>query len=677
LCVCIARAPQIGRARFVATSNFEKLEERMTMRPIPSNDHRRSRRILGLAALVASSFAPFVACGGGGGGKADERFAPRTNDEYTEPLSNVVIGTPEGVLRDAVLMPDGRIVGGTPAKLDSRVIGVVPDSQAGGSDAPSIDGGAIDAGFSDAGPIGDGGVFDAGGEGGTGGSGGFGQWHFDDCSPTSNFLLDSSGLGANAQHALGAACVAGISGLGVDFRTAKDIVQVPDEPQFTIGSLVAAAAWVHPNTVSGNQPIIVKRLNSETAFSLGIHNGNIQMSVVLAGGTTVISQAPISAGVWTHVAGMYDGTFVFLFINGQQFGQVYGGGGLRNVFAPLRIGATTGSQHFDGIIDEVFVSTEAISKSTLAALSCIPHPSTVAVSPATSGPVPFDTTVHYGVTVSDNDVGFCNPRSYDMFFRSTDLGISTFFDPPGPFVSAQPGTATTIGVEVTGSDSADPGVHELPFVVDSFGQPPLPFEQLTGQLTYELTAPTGCFVFTKRELMITSTSVVDDPVRTFGNTPGGGGGGGLDGGVGTSDAGAGGSSSSSGSGGSSGVGSSSGTGSGSSSGSTSGGGSSGVAGSSSGSTSSGGSSGVAGSSSGSSSSIGGVPLPDGGSSPSLGAWSFAHLMREAAPTPEQAPASAPAAAALAHRPDRQRVHRHGAAPHAAGCHRHLAQDAHR
>ena len=31
-----------------------------------------------------------------------------------------------------------------------------------------------------------------------------------------------------------------------------------------------------------------------------------------------------------------------LFINGEQFGQVFGGADLRNVFAPLRFGATTG-----------------------------------------------------------------------------------------------------------------------------------------------------------------------------------------------------------------------------------------------------------------------------------------------------------------------------------------------
>jgi len=100
------------------------------------------------------------------------------------------------------------------------------------------------------------------------------------------------GGGATAQHALGGACVPGISGLGVSIRSAKDVILVPDEPQFTVGARVAVAAWVKPTSVAGDQPIVIKRLNNQTSFSLGIHKGNIEMSVVLTNGTTVISRAP-------------------------------------------------------------------------------------------------------------------------------------------------------------------------------------------------------------------------------------------------------------------------------------------------------------------------------------------------------------------------------------------------
>jgi hypothetical protein len=555
-------------------------------------DNKRAGVWLCAGCVVAVLGAPL-----GCGGASDDKFSARSDDEYTEPLTNAVIGTPSGVIN---VPPAGSSAGSTVSEALSVGKAGAPGSGSGGGapiPGPGSGGGA--------------GI----GEGGSGPSndGGFGFWHFDDCSPKSHFLADSSGFGANAQQALKADCVAGISGQGVQFRSAKDIVQVPDEPQFTVDQHIGVAAWVNPKTVTGDQPIVIKRLNNKTAFSLGVHNGNIEMSVVLSTGKTIISRAPIKAKTWTHVAGMFDGTFVFLFINGQQFGQVFAAGTVRDVFAPLRIGATTGTQFFNGTIDDVFVTTQTITADTLTALSCISRPSTFTVNPASSGPVPAGTNVHYDVSVADNDIGACPAKQYEMFFNGLDQGITANFDNPGPFRSAQPGTKLDFGVEVSGSDDADPGLHSLPFVIDGFAPSFFNFEQLNGQLSYELATPTGCFVTTRRELMITSTSVVDDPIRTAGSSNPSGGFGGFGGATG-----AGGSFGEAGEAGD--------TGFGTTGGAAGGppikpkalpvGAGIGAAGSNDGSGGSGG----------------------GGGVQTAGVWSFGHLMREMAPTAAQAPA---------------------------------------
>src|SRR6185369_8725930 len=203
----------------------------------------------------------------------------------------------------------------------------------------------------------------------------------------------------------------------------------------------------------------------------------------------------------------------FLFIDGQQFGQVFGAGTVRDVFAPIRIGATTQSQFFNGTIDEVFVTTQTISSDVLTSLSCIGRHTTLSVNPATSGPVFPDTTVHYDVSVTNNDVGACGEKPYDFFAFGGEPGITASTEEPSfQFVPA--GGTVKFGASVTGSDNAAFGVHEVPFFVSSFSNN---FEQLNGVLTYELTAPTGCFVRSRRELMITDVSVVDDPVRTAGS----------------------------------------------------------------------------------------------------------------------------------------------------------------
>jgi hypothetical protein len=440
----------------------------------------------------------------GCGGQVDDRFAAETYDEYSQPLQNALIGTPDG---QVVRIGRASQPGSPAAEGDVVIIGAGGGSS-GGPISPA-------GGSGGSGPI-----FGQGG-GGAGGGGstdqsGFGSWTFDDCSPTSHFLADSSGFGANAQQELGAYCVEGISGRAVEFDSQRDVIQVPDQPQFTVQSRVAVAAWVKPDTVRGDHPIVIKRLRNDTSFSLGIHNGNIEMSVVIDDGTTVISRAPIEAGVFTHVAGMFDGTFVFLFINGQQFGQIYAAGNLRNVFAPIRIGATTQNQAFDGVIDEVFLSTQEISKEQLTALSCIHHPSELSVSAGNpSGPVPFDTVVEYDVAVTNNDVGACQPAQYDAFFSSFDPTISASFD--NSFQSAEPGSTVLFHARVSATEDADAGLHQLPFEVFSFGS--TGFEQLFGEIPFEVAPPTGCFVSSRRELMITHLSVVDDPIRTAGNTP--------------------------------------------------------------------------------------------------------------------------------------------------------------
>src|SRR5262249_4585885 len=114
--------------------------------------------------------------------ESDPRFAAVTNDEYMEGASqNALSPVPEA--------------------------GTAFDSGPFQTDGGFGDGGFGDGGFGDGG-FGDGGFGD---DGGFPGPSGFpsGKWTFDDCNPQSNFLSDSTGNGANAQHAKGGSCVPG------------------------------------------------------------------------------------------------------------------------------------------------------------------------------------------------------------------------------------------------------------------------------------------------------------------------------------------------------------------------------------------------------------------------------------------------------------------------------------
>ena len=101
--------------------------------------------------------------GCGDNNNVDPRFVAQTYDEYTEPLSNALISTPEETTE---IGPSGETTF-VPAAVVK---------------APAVQGTGV------------------------------GFWHFEDCWLTSPVLVDSSGFGANAQQPLNAACVAGISG---------------------------------------------------------------------------------------------------------------------------------------------------------------------------------------------------------------------------------------------------------------------------------------------------------------------------------------------------------------------------------------------------------------------------------------------------------------------------------
>ncbi|MFT3773150.1 MAG: LamG domain-containing protein [Minicystis sp.] len=199
------------------------------------------------------------------------------------------------------------------------------------------------------GSTGAGGAGGQGGQGGAGGSQALGIWTFDDCSPSSTSLADNSGNGHTATRSTDAACATGIDGLGIAFDNKKDTVTVPSLASFTFGKTLTAAAWVNPTSLSGVHSIINRQGNGQSStFDLAIRDGKIEFSVTLSNGAVVTTSAPIASGAWVHVAGVYDGTFAFLFINGQQVGQVSGAGTLKNANAPVRIGTNNQGKVFAG-----------------------------------------------------------------------------------------------------------------------------------------------------------------------------------------------------------------------------------------------------------------------------------------------------------------------------------------
>jgi hypothetical protein len=356
-----------------------------------------------------------------------------------------------------------------------------------------------------------------GGAAGMSGEGGFpsdggvgvglasGEYRFDDCGG-GLALIDSSDNGNDATRTRSAKCASGIDGLAIAFDERKDLVQIPEDPAFDIIDRFAVAAWVNPNQ-NQRGAIINKKGPNRTPFELYIDRGEVVFSVDVQGRGIVTSRAPIRRNRWTHVGGMFDGRFVRLFINGEQFGQVAGRGAVRDRSLPIRVGNNLAEDFINGAIDHVFVSTSPdITTDVFAELSCVRRPLEVSVAPLASGVVQPDVQFRYDVTITNRDVGACFDRFPFVSIDSFEEGLEIFTGESEE--SLPPGATTTVGLFVTGSTDAEPGTHEIFLSVFS------DMDFLQRSVEFTLAEPEGCFVRTSRELMIRDVSVVDDPVRT-------------------------------------------------------------------------------------------------------------------------------------------------------------------
>ena len=373
--------------------------------------------------------------------------------------------------------------------------------------------GSAGGNFGSAGTFGGGG-FGVGGSGGRFvGDGGFagingqstqGLWTFDDCNPGRTDLRDSSFFGHTAFRSVSTACTAGVINQGIDIDENDDLVYVPDQPDFTFANGVTVAAWVKPDKLGGVRTIFRKRESGTSTFVLLSNGRNYQFVIRLASGRAAAVSAPAATGQFTHVAATYDGSDLRLYLNGALASHAQVSGVLSNGAGPLLMGNDALDRRMDGALDSVFFSTRASSDAEIARLACIPHPSTLVATPASSPQVPAGTAVTYDVALTNNS---CDPQQFqfEAFVPSQDL----FVNPTFSFSFIDVGATQHIPLSVSSAATIEPDDYSIGLQAFSFSS----FESAFTSVTYSV-AGTPCSVRSRKELEIRDLSVVEDPVRT-------------------------------------------------------------------------------------------------------------------------------------------------------------------
>ena len=176
----------------------------------------------------------------------------------------------------------------------------------------------------------------------------------------------------------------GVCGQAASFSGSGDAIVVPDDPRLHAKGAVTVAAWVHPKSDRAGR--IAGKWSTKGSYVLswvdGVYSFRVAFPVGGPTGTAVGVQSLGATGEWSHVAGVYDGKRLSLFIDGQlaasqelvrsellrRTGQFAKTGAIPPALQDSRQPFELGGDGFQGLLDEVQVWDAALSPEQLAAL---------------------------------------------------------------------------------------------------------------------------------------------------------------------------------------------------------------------------------------------------------------------------------------------------------------------
>lgn len=228
-------------------------------------------------------------------------------------------------------------------------------------------------------------------------------WKLDEID--GNIAADSSGNGlaggliGNPQWEPAAGKIEG----ALAFRGAQDAVLINSEAAFDIMNAITVAAWIKVDSFDKRWQTIVAK--GDTAWRLQRTAGEDTLAFHCTGLNSVKGQWPhgiegrksVNDGKWHHVAGVYDGAVIFLYIDGALDNSSRASGTIRTNDFPVSIGSNTetSDRNWNGLIDEVSVFACALEAGGISALY--------------SGADPAITAEQASYIVSAEDVGAEEP----------------------------------------------------------------------------------------------------------------------------------------------------------------------------------------------------------------------------------------------------------------------------
>lgn len=267
-------------------------------------------------------------------------------------------------------------------------------------------------------------------------SGLVGWWSFDEGSGT--VAGDGSGNG-NTGTIFGATWVIGNFGQALSFD-GTNYVNFGNTPSLSItGNAVTLEAWVYPSNLARYENIAAKfdYPNDNGYMLIHTNTGLLQFYVGNNGAQSVTSNVSLSSGVWQHVAAVYNGVDLRIYINGVlSCSPVAFSNNIGATTQAYYVGSANGYSKFTGLVDEVRVYNRAHSASEIQADFQNPDFATQFLAKVPQGTTQVITTLSWQGTASIN-VTIVSPSQtytesmvpmYQKTTYSTSDGISSMLN---------------------------------------------------------------------------------------------------------------------------------------------------------------------------------------------------------------------------------------------------------
>ena len=159
----------------------------------------------------------------------------------------------------------------------------------------------------------------------------------------------------------------GQNGGAMVFDGASSLIEVPHhESLFPGGDELTIEAWFKPTSFpAGHPPIARKGSVPESGWGFDTPGGKIRGFVYTAPGDAAVAQGatPMKVDTWHHLAMVYDGAEIRIYLDGELDGEVARKGDINKNEASVWIGKKAiESVWLDGTLDELRILNIAISE---------------------------------------------------------------------------------------------------------------------------------------------------------------------------------------------------------------------------------------------------------------------------------------------------------------------------